>query len=138
MEGRETVIYRTKLHWVMVLGPAVLMILTGVSIPGKGTNAAFLLALATIWGVFSSIGLEKSEFVVTQSRVLANVGFPWRRSYELPLSDIEGVNVYQPSLGKVLNFGKITVRTQNGRRLSFRLVRDPLQFASVVYEAKQV
>jgi len=30
-----------------------------------------------------------------------------RRSYDIPLTQIELVDTYQPSLGKFLNFGKI-------------------------------
>jgi hypothetical protein len=127
MEEGHTAVYRTRLHWVMVLGPAVLMILSGVSIPAKGLNAVAFLALATLWGVFSSISLERSEFLVTGSLFLVRVGFPWRRSYTLPLADIERIKVYQPSLGKVLNFGKLTVSMKSRRRFSFRMLRDPLQ-----------
>jgi hypothetical protein len=128
----ETAIYRTRLHWVTVLAPAVVMMLSGMSIPGKGMSAVVLLTLATIWGVLSSISLERSQFLVTRRRVMIKTGFPWRRSHDLSLADIGGVYVYQPSLGKVLNFGKLTFKMKSGKRLSFRLVRDPLQLAGVV------
>jgi len=74
---------------------------------------------------------------VTRSRFLAGVGFPWRRSHDLPLTDIEGVDVYQPSLGKLLNFGKLKLRTKDGKRLSFRLVKDPFQLGKVILESRQ-
>ena len=113
------------------------MILAGISVPDRGVDAAILLVLATVWGIFSSISYEKSRFVVTETRVFIKAGLLWRRSYDLPLQHVEGVKVYQPSLGKVLNFGKITFKTRSGRRLSFRLVRDPLQFGNVVLENRQ-
>ncbi len=132
-EEDERVLYRTRLHWAIILGPALLMILSGISIPRSGLNGVLLLAFGTMWGVFSSISYEKSEFLVTARRVLIRPGFPWRKPYDLLLSEIEEVNVYQPSLGKMLNFGKITIRTRSGRRV-FRLVADPYQLGAVILQ----
>jgi|WetSurMetagenome_2_1015567.scaffolds.fasta_scaffold34250_2 hypothetical protein len=135
-EEEETAVYRTGLHWVLVLAPALVMMLSGMSIPGKGVGAVVLLTLATMWGVLSSISLESSEFMVTKKRMLIKTGFPRRRSHDLFLADIGGVYVYQPSLGKVLNFGKVTFKMKTGKRLSFRLVRDPLRLASAISEGR--
>jgi hypothetical protein len=136
-DSGETPLMRARLHWVIIAGPAALMIIAGLSIEQKGTSAALVLTLAVIWGIFSSISFEISEIVLTKERLLVKIGFPWRRSYDLPLKDIESIGVYQPSLGKLLDFGKIIIARKNGRRLSFRMVRSPHVLAQKVHECKQ-
>ena len=136
MDEREKTVYSTKLHWITVAPPALLMILSGLSISSKGMGAVVVLAISLIWAILSSISLERSEFLVTAEMIVVRTGFPVRRSYDLSLTEVEGAQVYQPSLGKVLNFGKLTVKMKNGKRLSFRLVRDPLQLAGVINESK--
>jgi hypothetical protein len=130
--------YRTGLPCVLVLAPALLLMRSGMSIPGKGMSAVGLIVLATTWGVLSSISLERSEFLVARKRMLIKTGFLRRRSLDLPLADIAGVYVYQPSLGKVLNFDKLTFKMKSGKRLSFRLVRHLLRLANVINEGRAV
>jgi hypothetical protein len=140
-EGRpdsgEAVVSRTRLHWVMIAGPAALMVIAGLSIGHKGTSAFLVLAFAVMWGVFSSISFELSEIVLTKEGLLVKIGFPWRRSYDFPLAGVADVIVYQPSLGKVLDFGKITIKRTNGKRTSFRMVRSPHLLAQAIYECKR-
>jgi len=120
----------------MLFGPAVLMIVAGLSIPARGPTAVVFLFVGVLWGIFSSVSLERSEFTLTRTRLLVKTGFPWRRSYDLPFSEIEGIDIYQPALGKILNFGKVTIKTVNRNRPSFRMVRDPLRLAHLVLENK--
>ena len=133
----ESVVLRTRLHWVIIAGPAALMVIAGLSLEHKGTSAEVVLALAVLWGIFSSISFERSEIVLTKARLLLKVGFPWRRSYDFPLADVQDVIVYQPSLGKFLDFGKITIRRKNGKRSVFRMVRSPHVLAQAIYEQQQ-
>ncbi|MBA4416810.1 MAG: hypothetical protein C0392_02695 [Syntrophus sp. (in: bacteria)] len=120
--------YRTGLHWVIVLGPALLMGLAGISIPSKGTNAFMLLVAATIWGILASISLRTSEILLTRDRILSKIGFPWRRSHDFPYENITGVDIYQPTLGKILDFGKVTILLEGRKKKSFRMVNAPLTF----------
>ncbi|OPY67744.1 MAG: hypothetical protein A4E57_02137 [Syntrophorhabdaceae bacterium PtaU1.Bin034] len=135
-ERNDEMPYRTRLHWIMFFGPGGLMMIGGLSIPSKGLPAAVILALGTIWGIFSSINFERSEIVLSRSSLRLRVGGLWRRSYDIPLSEIERVDVYQPSLGKILDFGKITIRRKNARKLVFRMIRSPLQLAGKIYQYK--
>jgi hypothetical protein len=130
-------VLRTRLHWVMIAGPATLMVIAGLSIEHKGGSAALVLALAVLWGICASISFELSEIVLTKERLWVKVGFPWRRSHDFPLADVADVQVYQPSLGKVLDFGRITIMRNNGKRISFRMVRSPHLLAQLIYECKR-
>ncbi len=125
---KECVVYRTKLHWATLLGPAVLIILAGLWIPSKGISALVLLALGVMWGVFSSVSLQNSEIGITDKRLLLRVGFPLRRSCDILLEEIQMVDIYQPSLGKFLNFGKIIIQSGGGKRYVFRMIASPIEF----------
>jgi uncharacterized membrane protein YdbT with pleckstrin-like domain len=124
---KEYVVYRTKLHWAILLGPAVLIILAGLWIPSKGMSALVLLALGIMWGVFSSISIQTSEIGITDKRLLLRVGFPLRRSCDIMLEEIQIVDIYQPSLGKFLNFGKIIIHSGGGKRYAFRMIASPIE-----------
>lgn len=130
----EHIVYRAKLHWTTLLGPTLLAFLAILWIPSKGFSAVVLLFIAALWGISSSVSLKTSEFIVTNKRVLIQKGFLRKKSYELLLTKIEGIEVYQPILGRMLNFGKIVIRSTGGIRHSLRLAENPLEFRKRVQE----
>jgi uncharacterized membrane protein YdbT with pleckstrin-like domain len=123
----ERVIYCTKLHWAILLGPGMIIVFAGLWIPSKGISALVLLALGVIWGIFSSISLQNSEIGITDKRLLLRVGFPLKRTCDIPLENVRMVDTYQPSLGKFLNFGKIIIQTAGGRRYAYRMIASPVE-----------
>jgi hypothetical protein len=77
------------------------------------------------WAVLSYIALRNTEFAVTNKRLLIWTVFPWKKLYDIALVEIANADVYLPSLGKLLNFGKITIILNNRKRISRRLVSGP-------------
>jgi hypothetical protein len=128
IKDNEHVVYRTKLHWAMLLGPALLLIIGGLSIPSKGLSGLILFSLGLLWGILSSISYQTSEIGITDKRLLIRIGFPVRRTYDIALTNIELVDTYQPSLGKLLNFGKVILGLDGKKRGAFRMVDSPLEF----------
>ena len=49
----ETIIYRTKCHWAMFLGPIVVIIIGGLALQAQGIHAMALMAFGLVWGIFS-------------------------------------------------------------------------------------
>jgi uncharacterized membrane protein YdbT with pleckstrin-like domain len=133
----ESVAYRTRMHWVLFIGPTVLMVLF------------FLLAFGTeagglIWflcGVLSGVILlgrlilyQTSEFAVTNKRVIMKTGLVRRRSVEILLSKVEAISVDQPVLGRMLGYGTITIGGTGGTKEAFQQIRSPLEFRKRVQE----
>ena len=112
----------------MLLGPAMLMIIGGLSIHPKGLSGLVVFAIGLAWGILSSISFRTSEIGITDQRLLLRIGFPLRRTYDIPLTTIEMVDTYQPSLGKFLNFGKVVLGLDGKKRGAFRMVDSPLEF----------
>ena len=127
LRGNEKIVYRVGLHWVMFLGPAIFIFLAGISIPASGTPAIVLFIIAMLWAVLSYVALLNTEFVVTNNRLLIWTVFPWKKMYDIALVEIVNASVYEPSLGKLLNFGRITIVLNNGKRISRRLVSGPYE-----------
>ena len=107
-QENERIIYRAKQHWGMLLGPLLVLFFALLSIGSKGTHVILLFSVAVIWGIFSYISLQRSEIVLTDKSLFVNVGFPLRRFYDIRLNDIVLIDFYKPSLGAILNFGKIS------------------------------
>lgn len=132
----ESVIYRTKLHWIGFV-PPVLLILLGVLI-GRDTKVAgfgtFLVILGVIWGAARGIAYATSEFGVTNRRVLIKIGVIRRDSIETLLAKIEGISVNQGILGRFLGYGTITVTGTGGSRSPFKRVANALELRRRIQE----
>lgn len=118
----ETVIYRSKCHWAIVLGPMLVIIIGGLALKSQGLPAMVLIAFGFLWGIFSYISFYRSEIGLTRKRVLIYAGFPTPKFHEIPLSEIVAFDFYQPSLGSMLNFGKIII-VRNRHAVTIHLSR---------------
>jgi uncharacterized membrane protein YdbT with pleckstrin-like domain len=134
LQENEQVVYRTGFHWVMLLGPAMVIIIGGVSVPSRGVGALILLVIGVVWAIFSIISYRNSEFLITDRRLLAWYGFPWKKIYDIPLTTIEYIDMHQPALGNILNFGKIIIRHTGGLGRSIRMIPNPIVFIKTVQE----
>jgi hypothetical protein len=128
----ERIVYQIRLHWVLFLGPLMLIIIGGLSFPAKGLSAIVLASIGIAWGVISYIKFNYSYIRVTDKRVLVRVGFLVRQPYSISLSDISYIDFYQPSLGSMLNFGKITIVHGTKFKSVFRMVSSPGELVTAV------
>ncbi|MBA4416710.1 MAG: hypothetical protein C0392_02190 [Syntrophus sp. (in: bacteria)] len=128
----ESIIYRAKCHWAILLGPMLVIIIGGLALGSQGYHAMALIAFGFVWGVSSYISLCKSDIGLTRSRLLINAGFPVIKSYDIPLNKITGVDSYQPTLGSMLNFGKIIVVFNGKEKSAIRFVSSPAEFVKEV------
>jgi hypothetical protein len=128
----ETIIYRTKCHWAMFLGPILLIVLGGLTLKSQGISAMVLMAFGFVWGIFSFVSLQGSDIALTRKRVLINAGFPLLKSHDIPLNEIVAIDYYQPSLGSMLDFGKIIIVHNRQSRCVIRFVSSPAEFVAKV------
>jgi uncharacterized membrane protein YdbT with pleckstrin-like domain len=148
----ETVIYRTQLHWVVLIWPAALGLLFGLpglvllarGITGAGDRSGgstpmigggFILLVAG--GVCICSGLLKrnaTEMAVTDRRVIVKVGVAARRTFELLLSKVESIGVEETVMGRILGFGTVIVRGTGGTPEPFYRVAHPIEFRKQVQQ----
>jgi uncharacterized membrane protein YdbT with pleckstrin-like domain len=108
----ETVAYETKLHWVIFFSLKSLFTLT----------------------IYAWLKRWLSEFVITNRRIVIKEGFIARRTFEMNLSKIETVNVDQTVMGRILNYGSITIIGTGGTRETFHNIRRPMSFRKTFQE----
>ncbi len=139
----ERVLYKTRLHWVLFLRPA-LLVLSGVVLaallwrvepPWLWYAGALVVGAGLIWGFVHYVELMTSEFAVTTTRLIFKVGLVARYTTELLLSKVESIGVTQGLTGRMLNFGDLTVTGTGGAKEVFRRVRDPISFRNYVQQA---
>ena len=134
LQENERIVYRTGLHWAMFLGPALVLMLAGISVPSRGLSAPVLLIIGVLWSISSIMSYRNSEFLITNRRLLARFGFPWKRMYDIPFTTIENIDMHQPTLGSFLNFGKILIRRTSGAGHSIRMIPKPIEFVKNIQE----
>jgi uncharacterized membrane protein YdbT with pleckstrin-like domain len=129
----ETVQHRAHLHKIVFLKPAALslVILAGAVVAfSQGLNMAGGIALvAAALPILSAyVPFSASEFAVTDKRVIIKVGLVQRHTLETMLAKVEGIGVEQTVLGRMLNFGTITVTGTGGTQERFGNIARPLDF----------
>lgn len=149
----ETLLYDTRHHWMVLIGPLLLSLLLVVLGLGcltefvEARNGAGQVADATVTeqhligvagivllvvsiGVFAW-GLAKrnaTEMAVTNRRVLIKTGLGSRRTLDLMLSRVESIGVEETFWGRMLGYGSVTVRGTGGTPESFVMISHPQEF----------
>ena len=142
----EQVMYRTRLHWVVIFWHVVLGILFilvgGYVLAGMpGTNllqpdqmqyariaGAVLIVLGAIFVIASFVRRNSVEMAVTNKRVTVKVGLVSRSTEEMMLTRIESIMVDQSLMGRMFNYGTITLRGVGGTPDPFPRIAHPLEF----------
>ncbi len=73
-----------------------------------------------------------TEIAVTNMRIILKRGFIRRHTIEMNMDKVESVDVDQSLLGRIFNYGNVTVRGVGTGFEPLRMVDDPLAFRSQV------
>jgi hypothetical protein len=134
----EQIVYRTRLHWLLFIGPVLFTVVVLVPIAwflysGSWNSFAWIpLALGFLVLVATFIKRQSSDFAVTNKRVMMKVGVFSTRSVELLLSKIEAIAVNQSFIGRIFGYGDIVVTGSGGTREAFSHIEGPLEFRRAV------
>lgn len=123
-------------HFKALAAAALLCAAGGVALAkGQGGLAVYLLVappnlLLYVWLMVSSV-----EIAVTSKRVLVKTGIIKRDTSELYLTRIEGVEVVQSAIGRILGFGSLHIRGTGDQVAVVRNIANPLAFRRAVFSA---
>ena len=139
LDPNERIIYQSRLHWIIYLGPVVIvgvgLVLAVPGAPGlSAAGGAAVLALGLVSILAAWVRQISSEFAVTDKRVIIKTGFLSRRTIELNMSKVESVQVDQDIFGRLLGYGTITVIGTGGTHEPFPLLDDPIGFRHAVQQ----
>jgi len=129
----EQVMHRAHIHKFIFLLPAIfaaiVLGLGGLAFYYGVTWAGILAVLvALVPLVITWIAYISSEFAITDKRVIIKVGWIQRRTLETMLGKVEGIGVDQSVIGRLIDFGTITVTGTGGTREQFANIAAPLEF----------
>jgi uncharacterized membrane protein YdbT with pleckstrin-like domain len=138
------VLYSTNAHWMFYL-PAiaawaaalVLLIFSRTVTADMLTLACLALAAiaglaALYWTAAAWFHRWTTETDVTNMRVVHKTGFIKRRTFEMSLDKIESVDVDQSILGRIMNYGDVTIRGVGEGFEKIKTIASPLAFRSAI------
>lgn len=140
LQANERPLHHTTIHWMALIGSvtgAALSLIVIVPIAmlasWKGYYWAWLLLLIPVGILLSAaVAVKTSELVITDRRVIIKVGFIRRHTFEMFISKIESVAVFQGMMGRIFNYGTVEIRGTGGSSESFATIADPLPFRDAI------
>ncbi len=144
LQPGEKVLYSTNAHWMFYL-PAIgawvlaliLLILSrattteGVALLCLSASAVVAIA-ALYWTAKAWFHRWTTETDVTNLRVVHKTGFIKRRTFEMPLDKVESVDVNQSILGRILDYGDVTIQGVGEGKETISTIAKPLAFRSFI------
>jgi hypothetical protein len=147
----ETVIYETRLHWIVMLGHLIvgclLLALPGAILLYYAHNqtgidskelhfmeggAAVLLISGVIVILVGMVRRNATEMAVTNRRVVIKTGLASRKTIEMLLNKVESIEVSETTAGRMLGYGTVVVIGTGGTSEPFHKVAHPLEFRNRV------
>jgi uncharacterized membrane protein YdbT with pleckstrin-like domain len=130
----EMVVYQTRLHWIVLLRPLILLFFALIGFTIFPLIGILILLFTGSISIGPLIIFFTSEFGVTNRRVIIKLGFVRRNSLELVLKEVEGILVDQDVLGRLLDYGTITIVGTGGTKQQFSTIENPIKFRQRVLE----
>ncbi len=145
LQPGETVAEVAHLHWIMYVkpaffilaAPAILFASTIVAPPkdmswifAAGAGVSLLIGVVTWLAVW--FRRWTTEIAVTDRRIIYKTGFIRRDTREMNIHRVETVNVDQSILGRILDYGTLTVRGTGAGIENVDSVADPLRVRSAI------
>ena len=136
LQPDERPLHQTHIHWIALSGSVIgallcLIVIVPIAMFASWRDfywAWLLLLMPAGILVSAAVTIKTSELVITDRRVLIKVGFIQRHTFEMFISKIESVAVFQSMLGRLLNYGTVEIRGTGGSSESFATIAAPLPF----------
>ncbi len=145
LQPGEKVLYSTNAHWIFYL-PAIaawvvaLALLIASAAVGAVPSlvllcwaAAAVIAVAAVYFTIRAwFHRLSTETDVTDRRVVHKTGFINRRTFEMSLDKVESVDVNQSMMGRILNYGDVTILGVGEGKQTIATIASPLAFRSAI------
>lgn len=144
LQPGEKVLYSTNLHWIFYwraisawVVALVLVVLSRATI-SEGivllclSASAVVAIVALYWTGTAWFQRWTTETDVTNLRVVHKTGFIKRRTFEMSLDKVESVDVNQSILGRLLNYGDVTILGVGEGKETIATIASPLAFRNFI------
>ncbi|MGC2421616.1 MAG: PH domain-containing protein [Candidatus Acidiferrales bacterium] len=144
----ETVVYKTRLHWIVMIWLLLEGVLLGaiglaMCVEGyvaKGAPAGWIVAgllCLVVAGALIAAGMIRrraTEIAVSNKRVLIKRGLISQRSIEVLLPKVESISVNESAFGRMLGYGDVILRGTGGTFETFTRIAHPDEFRRQVQQ----
>jgi len=140
LQPNERVLYSTNAHWIYYL-PAIAAWIVAVAlfvVSGMVPDGALMLVCLSLAAIAAIFALYKTvtawfhrwttETDVTNLRVVHKTGFIKRQTFEMSLDKVESVDVNQSILGRILNYGNVSIFGVGEGGKTIDTIASPLEF----------
>jgi uncharacterized membrane protein YdbT with pleckstrin-like domain len=144
LQPGEKVLYSTNAHWIFYL-PAiaawslavVLFFLSHATLTESiillYLSASAVTAIAALYWTFKAwFHRWTTETDVTNLRVVHKTGFITRQTFEMSLDKVESVDVDQSILGRIFDYGNVTVHGVGEGKETIETIASPLAFRNAI------
>ena len=145
LQPGEQVLYSTNAHWIFYFPAIMAWIIVAILLIVSAlvaaiqplqlvcwASAAVVAIAALFWTVKGWFHRMTTETDVTNHRVVHKTGFIRRRTFEIALDKIESVDVVQSILGRLLNYGDVTINGVGEGTQKIPTIASPLAFRSAI------
>jgi uncharacterized membrane protein YdbT with pleckstrin-like domain len=142
LEPGEKVRYRTTVSWTIYL-VAILLAICAVASLVAATNyadiatigwfATFVFAFAAI-AAFLRAWFRRwtTQIAVTDRRIVLKRGLIRRHTVEMNMEKVESVDVDQTVVGRLFNYGNVTIRGTGSSFEKLRMIDSPLKLRTTM------
>jgi uncharacterized membrane protein YdbT with pleckstrin-like domain len=144
LQPGEKVLYSTNAHWIFfrpaIAGwvVAIIFLVVSYQVPA-GAPALLCLTMAAISAIaalYKTITAWfhrwTTETDVTDLRIIHKTGFVKRQTFEMSVDKVESVDVDQSILGRILNYGDVTVLGVGEGGKTLDMIASPLSFRNAI------
>jgi len=144
LQPGEKVLYSTNAHWMFFL-PAIaawivaviFLVLSRMIVADVPVLLCLAMAaLSAIFAIYKTFTFwfhrGTTETDVTNLRVIHKTGFIQRRTFEMSLDKVESVDVNQSILGRILNYGDVTILGVGEGKETISTIASPLAFRNSI------
>jgi uncharacterized membrane protein YdbT with pleckstrin-like domain len=142
LQPGEKILHRGTVSWTLYIPGLVLLIVALVAfgvVHSMVTEQIWALVVLVVLGVPALYLLFRAwfrrwvtEVAITNQRIIFKRGFIQRHTIEMNMDKVESVDVEQSLVGRLFNFGDITVRGTGSGLEPLRMIDDPLRFRAQV------
>lgn len=138
--SEEKILYYTKPHYIIFYPVFLWLVLAAWFLNTSNAPVLFgpLLLLMTLFSCINEFfNYRYSEYAITDKRIIMKIGFIRRKSLELFLDRIESIYVDQSVVGRIFDFGTVTVCGTGGTKDPFYYIPNPIAFRNSVQQQIQ-
>lgn len=139
----ESINYEARIHWISYVIPVLFIVVGILGILSLLINfnlgiigiISLFLAFLFVKGVIKIIQNKNTKIYITDNYLTFSTGILGKTFSDISLSKLEGMQLNQSFLGKILNFGTLVVTT--GEVTHSYVIENPMELRSALIQSQK-